>query len=756
MVDYNSIDIFTIEPVEIIRKKNKTKNTLGATLTLLIPFVIVFFFIYLFLTNQMKPDIVSDNLYYTKDLKSPVDFRIEFNYDFVKNDSIAWFEMVTDDVKQTDCYMNKSSTNHNRDEVKLCDYSTDSIGENNGVGFVFKMDVEDSYKTFLNADEIELPFYLNPTEDIVYITKQLKKQLCQFFLNTSKSICYPYNLLINGNYKTFINDNTGNTHLHIYDISQSYYFINDILVDSYIYNQTSNLYRVEHYKNDLTYYIYKRNPKEQYYSEIYQNTTLILRCDVPYNTTYINLNSNIYQYYYSSENHIIYDSPDINDFNKHNIYIINVITNNTFSYTITKDKDDEFNFRSIPVKDYLFFYTYVLNYGFNVTVINLIDYSITNVLINIDTNKSIFYKSYIYNTMSNVFALTVYYTDKSTVSYFIDTDLKIDIIKDVLNHPYFDQPIFNYYKLDNDTYRFFGTNRMYPKTFNNWKTLTDLSHICDCKIINTHYFNCSSKYINYLQSNIHHNYTDISNIRVATMYTQTNEKIDIFVKDVIPRWNQDTKTMYSNVITMDYNNEKITISKSESNKTKMLYSTYMNNTELDLSYGITPEHDIWIIDNTKSGHSNKFKCYIFPDIKPDDINFLQNAITCQTKDVYSIPFLLPDRIQLFDSKFYFEYKSNLTSGIILFNLSPTYKVTTYTSTKSPIINILISVVGIISPLIAAFTFVKKFWYKTENKEEINRRDSMNLNESLINIRNNENSDLDLNIELSKIRNISSV
>jgi hypothetical protein len=183
----------------------------------------------------------------------------------------------------------------------------------------------------------------------------------------------------------------------------------------------------------------------------------------------------------------------------------------------------------------------------------------------------------------------------------------------------------------------------------------------------------------------------------------------------------------------------------------------MNNTELDLSYGTTPEHDIWIIDNTKSGHSNKFKCYIFPDIKPDDISFLQNAISCQIKDIYSIPFLLPDKIKLFDSKFDFEYKSNLTSGVILFNMNPTYKVTTYTSTKSPIINILMSVVGIISPLIAAFTFVKKFWYKQENKEEIDRRTTLviensDLEEVKLDKNINNVDTKDINVELSKLRN----
>ena len=137
--------------------------------------------------NQMKPDIVNDNIYYTKDLQSPVDFKIEFNYDFVKNDSITWFEMITDDVKQTECYKNKSSTKHSKDEVKLCDYSTDSIGENNGVGFVFKMDVEDSYKTFLNLNDVEVPFYMSSNENVVYVIKRINKKFncCCFTIITT-------------------------------------------------------------------------------------------------------------------------------------------------------------------------------------------------------------------------------------------------------------------------------------------------------------------------------------------------------------------------------------------------------------------------------------------------------------------------------------------------------------------------------------------------------------------------------------------
>ena len=54
MFNFEKIDIFTIDSVDIIRNKNKTKNLVGAFLTILIPFVLAFFFIYLFLMNQMK------------------------------------------------------------------------------------------------------------------------------------------------------------------------------------------------------------------------------------------------------------------------------------------------------------------------------------------------------------------------------------------------------------------------------------------------------------------------------------------------------------------------------------------------------------------------------------------------------------------------------------------------------------------------------------------------------------------------------
>lgn len=759
MPEYKSIDIFTIEPVEIIRKKNKTKNTLGATLTVLIPFVIAFFFIYLFLTNQMKPDIVSDNIYYTKDLKSPVDFRIEFNLDFVKNDSIAWFEMITDDIKQTECYKNKSSTKHNRDEVKLCDYSTDEIGENNGVGFVFKMDVEDSYKTFLNLNDVEVPFYMSPNENVVYVIKRFNKKLCQFFLNETRTVCYPYNILATQIYDVYKDDVTNDIHLSITDLTQTYYFLNDILKEHYIHNDTS-LRRIVNMPNNIIYKIY-RSKNTSWYCDIIQDNKLIYKSILPsvYNSTELE-KQDVMQYYSVNGKYIVYENYIDNIYN---VYITNFFNNVTFYRQIVSNDNIDYSFF-----EYKNDYALLPSIHKNTNSLNIERYNMITNEMDLSKNVSFFKENAkmidwfeLYEQQeANTVQILIKYDDMTTLLFMIDENLNIDIINNPLNNIYMDESIFNVDKIDDKKYRFFSFIKNYPNSFNNWKNTVDLSYVFECIVTDDNYFNCTTDYISYLESNIQKNYTEYKDIKVATITYTNNTQSYIYVKDVIPQWNKVTKTMYSNVLSFNYNNELLYISNSVNRK--LLYSTYLNSTELDTGYGIKINKDIWIFDNYKSGLNNKFKCYCFDiedrKIVPDKIHLLQNAITCQSKDIYSIPFLLPDRIQLFDSKFNFEYKSNLTSGIILFNLNPTYKVTTYTSTKSSIINIIASVVGIISPLISAFTFVKKFWYKTENKEEINRRDSMNLNESLINtcdLNNNENSDLDLNIELSKVRNISS-
>jgi hypothetical protein len=359
-------------------------------------------------------------------------------------------------------------------------------------------------------------------------------------------------------------------------------------------------------------------------------------------------------------------------------------------------------------------------------------------------------------TQSNTFQILIKYDDMTTLLFIIDENLNIDIINNPLNNIYIDESIFNVDKIDDKKYRFFSFIKNYPNSFNNWKNTVDLSYVFECIVTDDNYFNCTTDYISYLESNIQKNYTEYKDIKVATITYTNNTQSYIYVKDVIPQWNKVTKTMYSNVLSFNYYNELLDISNSVNRK--LLYSTYLNSTELDSGYGIKINKDIWIFDNYKSGHSSKFKCYSLDNkISPDRIYILENAKTCQIKDIYSIPFLLPDRIQLFDSKFDFEYKSNLTSGVILFNLNPTYKVTTYTSTKSPIINILMSVVGIISPLIAAFTFVKKFWYKQENKEEIDRRTTLviensDLEEVKLDKNINNVDTKDINVELSKLRN----
>ena len=760
MLNFENIDIFTIDSVDIIRNKNKTKNVLGAFLTILIPFVLAFFFIYLFLTNQMKPDIVSDNIYYTKDLQSPVDFKIEFNYDFVKNDSIAWFEMVTDDVKQTECYKNKSSTKHNRDEVKLCDYSTDSIGENNGVGFVFKMDVEDSYKTFLNVDEVESPFYMSPDENVVYVTKPIKEQMCQIFLNMSKSICYNYNVLGGGSYNKFIDD-TGDVHLDIYDsnLKQTYYFINDKLVEHYVYNR-SDIHLYKHYRNNTKYIVFYSRSLEYAYYEIYQNDSLIYTNIYPFSIKKL-LDANIYPFVSVYSNVISFESVDLYNANKYNIYLYNYFTNQTFTYSLFKSDNESFDFvEYVNIENYLV-YSIITEGIINITRISLLDFSILTKYINLDIGeRTIISKESAASTESNVLSYIINYNNNTNIIYFIDKELNVEYIIDN-NHINILQNgiVLNFFKLNTNLYKFFTTNNIFPRSLNNWKNVVDYSHIFECEITIDHYFNCSTKYTNYLQSNIQRNYSSIENEIVATVYL-SESKFELKVKDVIPQWNQNTKTMYSNVITMDYNDK--TLMKSNDIQSKMLYSTYMNSSELNTGNTFNINNikgDLWIFDNYNSGHSSKFKCFVFNNVYPNDITILENSKLCKIKDVYSIPFLLPDRIQLFDSKFDFEYKSNLTSGVILFNMNPTYKVTTYTSTKTPIINILMSVVGIISPLIAAFTFVKKFWYKYENKEEINRRTSLVIdNPSIVevlldkNINNVDTNNIDINVELSKVRN----
>jgi hypothetical protein len=668
--------------------------------------------------------------------------------------------MVTDDVKQTECYKNKSSTKHNRDEVKLCDYSTDSIGENNGVGFVFKMDVEDSYKTFLNVNGAEVPFYMSPNENVVYVIKKIKDQMCQIFLNETRTVCYKYTVLSSGNYISF-KDSEQNIHLDIYDRTQTYYFINDVLVEHYVYNQT-DLYFYTHYTNNITSYLYMNNTINR--CEVYQNSNLIFTDTVPFNLS--DKHGIIQGYINKLDGYILYEAYDVDVkiLNYYYIYIVNYILNLRFSYSILLN-ENEYVYYSYYYNHCVFYVLHTNDYintaGFNITKLNILNNSTTSLFIALDDVSNLINFSMFSGTdNSNALYISCLYKNKSTKIYFIDENFNIEIVYNPLNDPYFVESVMNFYKISDKKYRFFSINKEYPTTYNNWKSTIDLSNIFDCEINNKNYFNCSTSYISYLESNVQKNYSSIENMKVATIYYTNGDTLDLLVKNVIPSWNENTKTIYSNVILMDYNDKKL--SSSNTLYSKMLYSTYMNNTDLTYSYNLKDQigNDILIFDNLKSGLNNKFKCYYLDkSIQPNMYSILENGLSCKIQDIYSIPFLLPDRIQLFDSKFDFEYKSNLTSGVILFNMNPTYKVTTYTSTKTPIINILMSVVGIISPLIAAFTFVKKFWYKYENKEEINRRTSLVIdNPSIVevlldkNINNVDTNNIDINVELSKVRN----
>jgi hypothetical protein len=718
MFDYRRLDIFTVDPVEIIRKKNSTKNGLGAVLTICIPIVIIFFVTYLFITNEARPDIVTETIHHTKDLQSPINLRVEWNTSLVVNETIADIFMITSANKKTSCHLNKKE--NTMDTLQMCDYGVDGIGENNGVGFAFDLNIEDGWKFFLNLQDTHAPFYINPTNDIVYAIKYLEKKLCQVkFSNLeygllSKTSCWHYETFDSDNF--FVFEEEGTTWLTIFDRTLTYVFRNDSLHDTLDYKDHPGLTNYFLWKNNTEYFVYGAH------IEIKQNKTLIFsqknfvikgdfvddvtgRMDVCrwrfHNGLFISQNRST-----DASHTIFFDTV--------------VIWDPLRNFTWSKISPDKF---SIPlvVGNHLFLLDGV---GTDLVRVDLANFSSIQSSVSASTGPDWYPGGMIYHTMSN--ALAVRYKkwdDSEDVLLFIDENLEIDIFPNFLNVTNSDLSIMNFKKTGPRKYLFFSIYSHYPAEPNNFETMHYLTNIFECEIIGQGH-SCSTNFTTFPQSKIQEDHSGFDDWLVARVHGPNDTFFDVKVKDVIPQWNTQTRTIFTSVMTLTYNDRKI--ASSNSTNKKMLWSASLNDTELSVAYNYVFQTDIWVHENSQSGMDSKFTCYW--EWEPESPAILEHAKYCKMQAVNGIPFPLERTSVFYFNKTFQTYltNANRAKGTILFNLEPTYKMTQKSSTKNDRLTIMMTIVGIISPLIAIFRLLKRCSYRQENKAEINRQDGIEM------------------------------
>jgi hypothetical protein len=329
---------------------------------------------------------------------------------------------------------------------------------------------------------------------------------------------------------------------------------------------------------------------------------------------------------------------------------------------------------------------------------------------------------FLHNTMSNAVALehVTPWGERSWV--FVDENLEVDIFPDFLNVTNPQYGIINFEKTGSHKYLFFSLYGHYPSEKNNWEKMRDLSYIFRCENLDNITHVCGTPVTTFPQSKIQSDYSNFADWVVATVYQSDEIFFKVRVKDVINQWNSQTRTVFINVMMLGYDDRNIL--QSNSTNKKLLWSAALNKTDLSPTCK-NCGRDRWVFDNSQSGMDLKFKCY--DSVNPEDIETLENAKFCKTAAINGIPFLYPWlKVHYYNKFFYGASTNNMAKGTILFNLQPTYKITQKSSTKSDRLTILMTIAGIISPLIATFRLLKTHSYRQENKAEINREDGIKM------------------------------
>ena len=771
----SKLDIFQVDSVFIQRQRKKTKNVLGGIFTILVPVLCSIAFALLFVNNQEKPDIVTNELISTATLDSSYQARIEWNSEFVDVSTVYPFEMVTASGKSSMCYQNRgpfSST-----EFPVCNYGTDLIGEQNGVGYVFKLKIPTVNKYILPIQPSDFILY-HEKNLVAYVVSSQKNQFCVYYISQFQSKCYPFKFILI-TYSVIIKTNN-------FKIGDDVYVsINDNMNTTYLFKNHRLL------SKDSTGYKYYVNPYTLFTSNVTAKEEIVSLKTIPSgNITNITImdGSKYYEYlmtdvfnYYSvtpKKNSIefildIYSyeqgmcmNTSVFTISNSSVYIDNNMIP-IYSLDCTNSSSLVTDNTEIKTKlrtNYLF--TVITN---TYSSANRTEYQSCIIVFDFKTHtfkgktlssvynmpKQDIYRAitsgngYISNVLTIIDAIDA--NDETLQIAIIDTELTITYIDDFTNkNTLYVTNYWSSYKTSENTIISTFLEMYIPTVKNNWKNVDNMGGIVECvnKI-------CSPLYVNSFNVNGIQSATDLS-IVVATA-TLNGKSILIRLKDVLP--STTPKNEYRvNVYDVYTKNGEYTI---DNVNYKRLYSINVKNEPL-LNSSSTNFTDYYVYDNNQLGHDKKFSCIPNPTTRKIDFDgwtIPSNKINCPVYNYINIPFIFDNGYQMAqdDSSIKKVSSTNLT-GVFLVNLNPFISKTTITSTKAPFFSIVANTFSVYSVLLTLFMFIKNRLYIYANKDELDRRDTIQVEDStgpnlecIVVVDTDKISNDQKNIELTQIR-----
>jgi hypothetical protein len=802
----SKLDIFVVDPIELQIQKSKTKNKFGAFLTLLVCFICVIAFVLLTILNELKQPIITTEIISTSTLNKPINARIEWNTDLVDTSTILPFELITDNAKGNNC-VNSRSKSVNNTNIDLCYFSKDLIGEENGSGFVFKLNLKNNIKPILPFVSTDSIVY-NVDNRYIYLQQTIKNKFCVFDLLINSRYCFNYNSNYGYNINKFVTVENGTVFVYvsIHDNTNTLYlFKNHELISKeeqnksmFYFNPYCTFYETSKYLfltntiSNTIYYISNivnnnDNSLQYIMSRLYVDINDVYKLDlfnkVSTNELYLNINkytltltNNNTIFTQSNYTIILYDEnwrTDLLDTNLHmelngeTLYIIvkveydNIKTIHSFIKTINLHTNKVYN------------NTIVSKSNSDSNIITCILYANKN---KVTKGNSVF--RYI------EFSLLKNYKTSSTQNiYFINKDATYQVFKDITNffigfHLYVDQVE----RISPTNYYIYLSKDSLPTQYNNWTNIIKTGGVLDCNILSTTNLTIDCQPLFSSSFNINSNDNNNLDQKVASVYFDiptfsSISKIDLTVRDVLGYQgiNNEYKINTFGIINKD------NVFSINSNNYKTLYIiNVLTNDDIVIAnqQKIYRNRNLYSISNLNTGHDIKFNCITKMDENNRlesliDFTFIQNQIDCPIYKQLEIPFIFDDSIiyrNILDKRYLFQ-STNLT-GVFLLNLNENFYFTKSTPTKDSIFKIIGSIGGIFSSLLTAFMFIKNTWWKRQHKKQFDdytnsiQNNSTNLSEIKVSIDDPELTDglekvkyiqqIDdtINIQLSKLRNQS--
>ena len=762
-----NVDIFVVDPPYVKRDKYKTKNVFGGLLTILVPLCAIAFFLGLWFYNNSKSDIVTVDLINTNTLSHPLSLTVDWDPRYIDVSTLTPISLVTNANKNSECWQNRNKS-YSSFGLDVCNFGTDLRGEQNGVGFVFKIKAENNIKKILPIENNEVILY-HEKNIVAYVLSVTKKSLCLFNLNSSsisQSQCWDVKVIIKKSQQKNNDESyySGSMNLNFYyskDNSNSKFlfsFYDNIdtfltIVDHKLV-KTVNVIQLKKQNREFDHFtlndlVYTSSfiSEEIFFSWVNKSHVCFTNTSnsVP---TYIPFQSyspvNIYRY--NLYGNLYFDFPEYPT----NVKLITFTYKTINSKLIQTTKDFNITLTYSPF-DYYFWYTLSLdsiifietNAKYSSSYIPMckscfIEFFIINTEskngvdasnnFNNQTkigsfNKTLNYFTWpklgLYKSTFMVMFLNLEMTEEEDVIAVYDykRDLYMEI-PNVFNMKRF--VINNIYNVEitdkNTTIVSFSTT-FYPSEQDNFENTVNMGGIVECSAID-----CWPLYSNSFSINKPEN---LDSSTVVGTLKFANNALPITLGNVLGQKANDGDYNV-NVLSLSLSKESSTqksdvFSISQINQ-KNLYSIKYSS-EPTLNISSVAFQNYYVIDNTNSGHDKKFSCIPRPYTNKMfllDQTVMSNIITCSPSSLSYIPLIFDNMVNVYapiikKSDFIRIDGTNLT-GVLLVNLAPWFTNTSASSTKSSLASILANVASVFTTSMTLFMFVKRKSFEYHNND----------------------------------------